>query len=502
MAETGFAKTFVERPGPTPVNALSNAQHTFLRLRQPIDEATLPQPRVIEVGRTYRFPFTFVVPERLLPGACRHPCDSDPLHEAHLQLPPSMGDPTVAGDGNALLDDMAPVMSRITYAIKATLSRTRESDGQDVVLGEGLKRLRVLPASEELAPLDIDGTGDDYILRRHKDIKKGIFKGRLGGLAVEAAQPKSLQLPPPGSLASGLTSTMATVVLRFDPATEATLPPRLGQLVARLKVRTHFSTEPMKGFPRDDRTSLAYVTGRTGSFSETVQLSSRCVESAQWEPRGAEDNNLRRDSNLSVSSSSLTAPVLAPTPKYAGGIFYTAKVLVPVTLPKGKMFIPTFHSCLISRLYTLELSLTASTPNASMSASTLTLRLPLQISSTGNMTVPPRSPTLGQWAEAEAEAEADSYLQPRIISPPADAFVATSDLSPGRAERNPPSSTALRHGSPNDPADPTSITTSANPSFPSSSSVAPPPGYSFFSGASQGVAMRIPSPLGISPVCG
>ena len=476
---TGYARTFVERAAATAATARSQAQHTFLRLRQPLDESSLPQPRVLEVGRTYRFAFTFVVPERLLPAACHHPCESPLVHEAHLQLPPSFGDASVAGDGNMLLDDMAPAMSRITYAIKVRLTRSRESDGQDITVAEGLKKIRVLPASEESPPLSVETgrKGEEYVLRLHKDIRKGIFKGKLGCLSSEVAQPKSLRLPPPKSVGSCPTSTMAIVVLRYDPTTDTTLLPQLGQLVSKMKVKTYFASEATKGFPRDDGGMFGHARG---VFTETIALSSRCVESARWEQHEAAEFNLRRDSTLSISSSSPLAPLPNPTPRYRGGTFYTSKILVPITLPKGKVFVPTFHTCLISRVYTLELSLSASAPNtnSSISGSTITLKIPLQISSSGNLS------TVTTMTEAEtAEAEMDTIFQPRLISPPS------------------PSDNTLG-GTSQLPRLPSSAGSNNNDDTPEASHRRPPPGYSFFSGASQGVPIRIPSPMGISPGCG
>ncbi|KAI9789901.1 MAG: hypothetical protein M1816_005670 [Peltula sp. TS41687] len=481
----GQSKTYLDRVASMSIDARTEAQHTFLKLAQPISESAYPVPRVIEAGRTYRYPFTFVIPERLLPTICQHRCESQQVHEAHLQLPPSLGDPTVAGDGSILLDDMAPAMSRVVYSIKAKLTRTR-SDGQEVTVGEGLKKIRIVPASEELPPLRVtDAESEEYILRRHKDVKKGMFKGRLGSLSVEAAQPRSLRLPPARPMGSGLTSTMATIAVRFDPAKGITGPPRLGQLVTKLKVKTHFATEPVNDFPVANSALYAYGNGRRGSFSETIQLSSRCVGSVQWESHDeAAEASARRDSNISTSSTSPLAPLPEPTPRYTSGTFWTAKILVPISLPKGKLFVPTFHSCLISRVYTLELSLAASSSstNAGLSGTTVTLRVPLQISSSGM--------SVFTTTQREAEAEADEHLRPRTISPLPEAYTGTSDLSSGPTDQSSPSAAQQEEQN-------------GRSNFTSDTTQGPPPGYSFFciDGAGQ-VPTRIPSPIGIAPICG
>src|SRR3954469_18309883 len=107
----------------------TEAKNRFLTLRQPINESNFPTPRIFEAGRAYRFPFTFTIPSQLLPKACSHNVVSDQIRENHLLLPPSIGDPDLAGFGSTLLDDLAPDMSRITYAIQVKIAQMRGGDG-------------------------------------------------------------------------------------------------------------------------------------------------------------------------------------------------------------------------------------------------------------------------------------------------------------------------------------------------------------------------------------
>ena len=92
----------------------TGAYQTFLRLRQPIEDSAYPMPRVLEAGRTYKFPFTFVVPDRLLPHVCSHAKTNAHVERSHTLLPPSLGDPMLANDGKSLLNDLAPDMCRIS----------------------------------------------------------------------------------------------------------------------------------------------------------------------------------------------------------------------------------------------------------------------------------------------------------------------------------------------------------------------------------------------------
>jgi hypothetical protein len=75
-------------------------------------------------------------------------------------LPPSLGDPDLAGFGGTLLDDLAPEMSKIMYVIKVRIAQQRGTEGIGI-LGEKSKKVRIKPALIEQPPLNIDGN-DEY----------------------------------------------------------------------------------------------------------------------------------------------------------------------------------------------------------------------------------------------------------------------------------------------------------------------------------------------------
>ena len=396
------------------INGRSEAFHPFLKLTQPIENAAYPQPRILVAGRTYDFSFTFVVPNQLLPSSCTHKCGSSKLKDEHLQLPPSMGDPELSGVGSTLLDDMAPDMARISYAVRVRLLRNRERDGKELVLAEKTRKVRVIPAVEEQPPVRVDEKDDEYCLRKEKSIRKSMFKGKTGRLVMEAAQPQSLRCPPPlSSLTARRASitTMATVILRFDPASADSPAPRLSSLSGKLKVATFYASAPRRTYPTKE-TMLYDAT--QGVHVETLTLSSRCMRSAQWarhEPNSSlSDAIFSGDSGLSITDVVTACP--APTTAYdRNGPFYTAKLPVPVSLPSNKVFVPSFHSCLVSRIYVLELCLSIDTGSV---GTTITIKLPLQISA--ETAASPESPEVrGDRAE---DVQADDVFTPRSIAPP------------------------------------------------------------------------------------
>lgn len=401
-----------------PTNSRTNAFHHFLRLTQPINDESLPASRVAEAGRTYKFPFHFVVPERLLPQSCIHPKECEQVHNGHLELPPSLGDPMLVTDGHSLLDDLAPDMTTISYAIKVRIVRRREEGGKPLILVDSAKKLRIIPATHEQPPLNIiDRKDDDYILRREKMLNKRMFRGKLGQLTMETSQSKSLNLSLPRSESSCSSTTMATVNLRFDPADDGSRPPRLGQLWNRIKVATFFGTLPMSDFPT--MTGVGNYESQRGLFVKTLNLSSRCVTTVQWEQHTS-SHPLAATSFSSMSSRE-------PLSAYTGRIFYTARLLVPITLPTHKMFPPTFHSCLISRIYALDFSLSVHTPSATGLAQTMQLKVPLQILSTSN--VHARLEISAAEAQAIAAREFDGSFSSRSVALPSPEYTERAEIT-------------------------------------------------------------------------
>ncbi|KAF2128157.1 arrestin [Dothidotthia symphoricarpi CBS 119687] len=388
VAFIGTSQVFVDRLSNTPsVTGRTEATHRFLALRQPFKESDFPSPRVFEAGKTYKFPFTFTIPAQLLPKACPHDVVSDHVRDCHLMPPPSLGDPDLAGFGGSLLDDFAPEMSKITYGIKVRIAHQRGADNTISILGEKLKKIRVKPAFEEQPPLNIDGI-DEYRSRQEKVVRKGLFKGKLGTLTAQTMQPKALRVPGARTCDNEPITTMAKLVLRFDPLEESYAPPNLGSLTPKLKVSTHYASAPRQSLPSRD--SLAYDLTQ-GVYSESIALSNLCIASAHWEKHSYASNPItsspfRRDSGISdCSTASISEPafasgILHPSKAYKQGAFYSAQILIPITIPVTANLIPTFHTCIISRTYTLSLRFSPCT------GSNIHLKVPFQVCAAGSDT--------------------------------------------------------------------------------------------------------------------
>ncbi|CAI7629339.1 unnamed protein product [Penicillium palitans] len=401
----GVARTTVERascPGRT------GSQQMFLKLRQPIDEMEYPTPRILEGGRSYEYPFTFVVPDRLLPQVCTHPKKNAHIQRSHTMLPPTLGDPILSSNGKTLLDDMAPSMSQIAYTIRASVLQ-KQLAGPGVVAIAGIaKKVRIIPTVEEEPPVEVSGS-PSLCTRKEKSVKRGTLRGKLGRIVASSSQPKPIQLLPPDGEPTDTVSTVATVNLRFDPVGDEQ-PPSLGTMTSKLRVNTFFSAAPWEDFPSTTGMPFAHIG--CGLYTESVPLLTMCVASAQWTKRSTAADTMRRDSTDSSSSDSSTGPSSA----FTGDTYYTASVVVPVTLPKSKAFVPTFYSCLISRIYALDLSLTYHTPATNLMTPTISLRLPVQFTSQAKCAESIKT----HLGVTVTQQELEEFFNPRNVTSPTD----------------------------------------------------------------------------------
>jgi hypothetical protein len=339
-----------------------------------------------------------------------------------------MGDAELSGFGGQLLDDMAPEMAKILYVIKVRAVQYRLVDEEELLIVDRVKKIRIKPAYEEHPPLNVDAADSGYRLRAEKSIRKSMFKGKSGTLVMEAQQPKSLRIPgartddAPASI-----TTVARVSLRFDPTDEHAQPPKLGSLSSKIKASTYHATTPLKDFPTKRTLALDLTQG---VYSVTIPLSSRCVTQAVWQKHDSSTGTLepaRRDSGASLLDTPFDIP--QPSSTYTGKTFYAAQILVPISLPTNRNFLPTFHACLISRVYTLSLSLSL---GGSASISNLSLKVPVQISAEGSAD--------GNEAleHANATDEVDDLFRPRNVAPPQDEYIGRSSVGADRGSDLPP----------------------------------------------------------------
>lgn len=380
----GLTFTYVEKIATTaPTTGRTTGRHTFLKLLQPVDVDSLPANRIAKSGESYPVPFQFVVPDRLLPYCCAHKVDNEEVKRAHLHLPPTLGDHVLAADGQTPLDDLSPDMSKITYSIRARMAK-RSPAGRQIDVVDKSRSVRVIPAREEAAPIN-PGDNEDFDMRKEKSVRKGLFKigKKVGRLVAEASQPNSFRLPPPQKQLQEPVSTVATINLRFDPQTADDQPPQLGSILCKMRAFTFFGAAPFKMMPfaKDmDNWSTLH-----GMYPETTELSTRSLNTVSWtrqEPNSMTPTSpldlMRRPSTFSTDS---TVAIPEPSASYSDSHFFTTSLVIPLALPKHKIFVPSFHSCIVSRNYVLDLELSYRIPGATVGNPSIKLKLPIQVSS-------------------------------------------------------------------------------------------------------------------------
>ncbi|KAI1469966.1 uncharacterized protein F4812DRAFT_308505 [Daldinia caldariorum] len=405
------------------VNIPQTTAHTFLKLAMPIPESSYPIPRVFEAGLTYTIPFTFVIPSTLTLNACSHHVANNSVQEHHTRLPPTMG--------SWEKDDFAPQMSRVQYAIKARVYTDDGTDGSNTKIMEATEEIKVLPTTPEDAPLSITKQDDLYVMSKSKTLRRSIISPKTGKLTITAAQPSAAMLIPDGKT---ITSTIVPLHLEFEPIPIDTRPPRVTGITSKVTAVTYFSAGGMSHYPNLKNGYRSFGSDSRGSYSNTVSITTGPFGEVKW------SHHLRAQSRRSSgygsdSPSSDTDLPSTPTSKKATSnlsspIFHSAQLQVPIQLPVQKRtFVPTFHSCITSRVYVLWLTITVGSGGNSAN---LTLGVPLQIGVSG-ANLHPADAALPPSFEETEEADIEEYLRPRVMRIPTVDFH-HNEAPPGYAD--------------------------------------------------------------------
>ncbi|KAJ3475080.1 hypothetical protein NLG97_g9585 [Lecanicillium saksenae] len=335
--------------------------HHFLLLDMPLKEITqLPWDGFLRAGETCTVPFHFVVPESLPIGSCGQRCEHPLVREHHLRLPPSMG---AWGDR----DDGCPETSRVQYCVAVSILQRTVFSPEPVSVLRCRQEVNVLPAYAEDAPLDVrlgDKKGE-YKLMAATALRRSLLSRKLGTVTVAAPQPGAVVLSADAREASHVKMSFS---LKFVPAArladnlstdeffQDTACPSVHSITAKLVAKTYYNTSHMGAFPdRDRRHELNF--GASLYYTDTSRATAVPFDSAQdWRVLKQEDG------------------------ARAWALDLDAAFQLPVD--QKKILLPSFHSCILSRTYTLRLSLAVGPGR-----STISLSLPLQIIVDGGMPV-------------------------------------------------------------------------------------------------------------------
>ncbi|KAI0409705.1 arrestin [Xylaria palmicola] len=399
------------------INIPQATSHTFLKLIMPVPDSYYPEPRRFEANTTYKIPFHFVIPQHLTLNACSHRTPSDAVKAEHLRLPPSVGDWEK--------DDFSPSMSRIAYSVRARIYDT-DADGNGTKLMEASHDVKVLPAVSEDAPLSITKGDQMYVMSKSKTLRKSIISSKLGKITVSANQPAPAMI---GSDGHSITPTTAQLDLLFEPTSSESQPPKIVGVTSKVTAVTYYSSGGINQYPNLKEWSRSYGADGRGAYSSSVPLPTAPVEGGAWDQHliGQARRDSGYDSGLHSDSDHSANGRQSPSSGHHGRkrssksapYYYATKLQVPVRLPANKkQFVPTFHSCISSRVYVLWMTVTLSALLGT--SSTITVGVPLQVGVStreGSRVDSTGLPTF-EAAMEDAALEVDAYLQPRTMSVP------------------------------------------------------------------------------------
>ena len=400
--------------------------HRFLRMPLPIPTAILPKNCLARRGESYVIPFNFTVAENLLPYVCSHKTVKDgSVRTSHLLLPPSLGN---FKRHDVLVDSLGPKRVKVSYCIHVRV-RKHLGNGSPVLLEKAMLVL-IIPGRREEPSVFIKQDDPYYRLIQEKTVYKGTpgIGKSVGRLMAETAQSSSLELPHPYTDAQDPPMSTAAVSLRFYPTSEGESPPELRSITSKLRSLTFFGALPYEMIPRPGD---CYENSPEHTYYvDTTRLASCKMGAVVWmrhEPAkmtakrelqdGPFSSEFPHTSDISSRSNSDEESDLP---------FFTTSLQIPIRLPQGtskgtkqKYFVPTFSSCLVSRSYALEISLSYKSGSAASESTTkvipgsssvprrftpwshLNLRIPLNLSvAAGPLSqslAPPYSPCADVW---------------------------------------------------------------------------------------------------------
>ncbi|KAK9376885.1 uncharacterized protein V1513DRAFT_423314 [Lipomyces chichibuensis] len=318
-----------------------DAKDTFLKMSSPVQEDDYPSPKIFRAGVTYKFNFSFVLPEHLLESHCdRVLC--------HRHLPSTLGDPNMRSE----LDDCSPNMARITYQIIGKVFNTKDNSSRKsvpytastpiAVIAAYMSDIRNIPHSHyKDQEVSFTSGGSIRFYRTAKTLKKGIIgRSTIGNLALELSvlKPfvylKNESIP----LLLGLSYSHLANVKKSD-----IVIPNVESVSVKLRVYTYFTTVPMTYIPHPKSRA---VDARLGLYQES----------------------------FTIANYTFTAPTQLEWAKESD-THYSFNATIPLTQPKHRALVPNFWSCLIGRQYEAEVTVKLS----GSGAQTIGLKIPIEV---------------------------------------------------------------------------------------------------------------------------
>jgi hypothetical protein len=397
----GISRTYGRRIVPHAPNARTvTTAHRFLELTQPDLAQCFPDDKVFRSGRHYTFPFEFAIPDRMLPATCRHVVESPGIHELHTLMPPSLGD-RQAGEAN----DYAPRRVSVKYRVIARVFKAEGPAGHSEMemLAFDSKRIQFMPS--DVVPMPVpEESNHIYHVGRYIPLRKLLVK-QLGNLAVTSVQASTfrVQKAHSGVWHSDL-SGQVRLELMFIPAFDGAEPPKQIELSGIFRTETTSAVSPLVQLPSTDPWLGPGLDRHT---APSVILSSQAVGNISWTKVSA------AGTESGEKCPSYEALPSGRPPQYPrSNSHYSAEIVASLAAAVGCSLVPTFHSCLISRTYSIDLRLSTRILTFG-SFSNMRLKVPVLVAYENNDF---RRDSVTETAEANAMMQCGSGVRPNECS--------------------------------------------------------------------------------------
>lgn len=272
-------------------------------------------------------------------------------------------------------------------------------EASDTIVERAERPVSVLPALPEDPPLDLSAWGHRDGVSQYNVGKDGVclcstrkvhgsrfsfgFKRCVGTITARVKQPRAVRLTSDGDGALG---SCAHVRFEFLSFKAGAAPPKISVKSGKMLSTTAYTWTDSKLQPRNEQSAHRTYTNHSVHpimyvAPENVQWINLGLEQVRGEtlaccPSSASSGPTHMSTSITIhdhgDDSSLQGAAAAATADT-----YTTTLEIPFTLlKKGPGFhVPTFHSCLISCAYALQLTFAIGAAK-----STLSLAVPLQVS--------------------------------------------------------------------------------------------------------------------------
>lgn len=314
--------------------------HTFLAKQEPRTAKDIRNVYRTEGTVRYETGFEFVVPDKLLPSACKHDENGESqVIDSHIHLPPTF----------TATDSSMTETVKITYTIRV---RARIKTNEQTKTAEAELPVRITPVSDGRSSISLPR----YTLQSSSRVDENFLDLCRGRISSQVKQPLALHeiLSRQRDIAAAV--SMLEIDTHFDPFDPQSPPPHTITIQNKLHAYTYTSLTPFESEPTPEDFA-DYSPGRT-LYHSSISLVQHDFGTIEWQ----------REKSGSLN------PI------------YTTSLHIPIALAtdsasSSKFLVPTFSSCLVSHQYVLEtrISYCYTTSAGKREKKNLTTRTPLRV---------------------------------------------------------------------------------------------------------------------------